>query len=182
MLEWGDCLCGRPRHSCEGTYLAHDDEDWRALALHQSCVPMLHSRGDHRRNRREKSHLRVRQYYEKRIFAARFSVSGFSSFPGAGAFPPRLPGRVSDASRTRRFFPCASPACPPGRFAQGIGLSAPLRRSFPHPALNALAASGARNRREIKLFQNHPMVNLMSRGDEAHRARRHLLLAGHTAS
>ena len=45
-----------------------------------------------------------------------------------------------------------------------------------------LSSSSARNRREVLLFQNHAVVNLMSRGDEAQSAHGHFLLAGHAAS
>ena len=45
-----------------------------------------------------------------------------------------------------------------------------------------LSSSSARNRREVLLFQNHAVVNLMSGGDEAQSAHGHFLLAGHAAS
>ena len=45
-----------------------------------------------------------------------------------------------------------------------------------------LSSSSARNRREVLLFQNHAVVNLMPGGDEAQRAHGYFLLAGHAAS
>src|SRR4029077_2564209 len=68
----------------------------------------------------------------------------------------------------------------PSRCAQQSGVPALLHRSFTHPAVNTFHKSSARDGWKIPLFQNKPVMNLVTRSDERQRANAHFLLAGNS--
>lgn len=75
----------------------HVDENRRALALHESRVPLLDSRGNFRRSRREESSLRVRQRDEETIRPSRVPIPRFSPLSRVRAGPAAIAGGLVHA-------------------------------------------------------------------------------------
>src|SRR6267378_1529705 len=92
----------------------------------------------------------------------------------ANAVPKRTKSRPR--LRRRRLRPSKQEILTAVRPPRNL-LARSLERPLAHPALISSQLSGTRNRRKIALFQNQPVVDLVSGSDEGQRAHGYFLLA-----